>query len=195
MVGGQFSRSVVSYSLWTHGLQHARLPCPSPTPGAYSDSCHVGGHKDIKNILDANKACQWSDCDKLAKPKRKWGNRLCNTQRKSLSGHVSWKRAGRSWEWHRPAWHGTVWAEGTAGCSVATRRVTWAWRVWWGLHFPASENVLWTVRADWDRWEVCESSEKRRELIWLVLRASLWLPHHWRAARAKAEAGRPVRRQ
>ena len=23
----------------THGLQHARLPCPSPTPGAYSDSC------------------------------------------------------------------------------------------------------------------------------------------------------------
>jgi len=61
--------------------------------------------------------------------------------------------------------------------------------------FPASENVLWTVRADWDRWEVCESSEKRRELIWLVLRTSLWLPRHWRAARAKAEAGRPVRRQ
>ena len=31
----QFSRSVVSYSLQPHGLQHARLPCPSPTPGAY----------------------------------------------------------------------------------------------------------------------------------------------------------------
>ena len=26
-------------SLWPHGLQHARLPCPSPTPGAYSNSC------------------------------------------------------------------------------------------------------------------------------------------------------------
>ena len=25
--------------LWLHGLQHARLPCPSPTPGAYSNSC------------------------------------------------------------------------------------------------------------------------------------------------------------
>ena len=24
---------------WTHGLQHARLPCPSPTPGVYSNSC------------------------------------------------------------------------------------------------------------------------------------------------------------
>ena len=35
----QFSHSVVSDSLWSHGLQHARLPCPSPTPGPYSDSC------------------------------------------------------------------------------------------------------------------------------------------------------------
>ena len=35
----QFSCSVVSDSLWTHELQHTRLPCPSPTPGAYSNSC------------------------------------------------------------------------------------------------------------------------------------------------------------
>ena len=35
----QFSRSVVSDSLWPHGLQHARPPCPSPTPRVYSNSC------------------------------------------------------------------------------------------------------------------------------------------------------------
>ena len=35
----QFSCSAVSDSLWPHGLQHARLPCPSPTPGASSNSC------------------------------------------------------------------------------------------------------------------------------------------------------------
>ena len=29
----------MSDSLWPHGLQHTRLPCPSPTPGAYSSSC------------------------------------------------------------------------------------------------------------------------------------------------------------
>ena len=29
----------MSDSLWPHGLQHARSPCPSPTPGAYSNSC------------------------------------------------------------------------------------------------------------------------------------------------------------
>ena len=35
----QFSRSVVSDSLQPHGLQHTRPPCPSPTPGVYSNSC------------------------------------------------------------------------------------------------------------------------------------------------------------
>ena len=33
-----FSRSVVSDSLWPHESQHARPPCPSPTPGVHSDS-------------------------------------------------------------------------------------------------------------------------------------------------------------
>ena len=33
-----FSRSVVSDSLQPHGQQHTRLPCPSPSPGARSDS-------------------------------------------------------------------------------------------------------------------------------------------------------------
>ena len=35
----QFSHSVKSDSLCPHGLQHARLPCPSPAPGACSNSC------------------------------------------------------------------------------------------------------------------------------------------------------------
>ena len=35
----QFSRSVVSDSMWPHESQHARPPCPSPTPRVYSDSC------------------------------------------------------------------------------------------------------------------------------------------------------------
>ena len=35
----QVSCSVMLDSLWLHGLQHARLSCPSPTPGACSNSC------------------------------------------------------------------------------------------------------------------------------------------------------------
>ena len=37
----QFSCSVVSESLQPHRLQHARLPCPSPSPGAFSNSCSL----------------------------------------------------------------------------------------------------------------------------------------------------------
>ena len=35
----QFHRSVMSDSLWPHESQHARPPCPSPTPGVHSNSC------------------------------------------------------------------------------------------------------------------------------------------------------------
>jgi len=34
-----FSCSVMSNSLWLHGLQRTRLPCPSLSPGVYSNSC------------------------------------------------------------------------------------------------------------------------------------------------------------
>ena len=39
LMAAQFSCSVVSDSLQPHGLQHAKLPCSSPTPGACSNSC------------------------------------------------------------------------------------------------------------------------------------------------------------
>ena len=38
-VSVQFSRSVMSEHLRPHGLHRARPPCPSPTAGAYSNSC------------------------------------------------------------------------------------------------------------------------------------------------------------
>ena len=39
MFSVQFSGSVMSDSLWPHGLHHARPPCPLVTPGVYSNSC------------------------------------------------------------------------------------------------------------------------------------------------------------
>ena len=38
-VNYQFSHSVVSDSLWPHESQHARPPCPSPTPWVHPNSC------------------------------------------------------------------------------------------------------------------------------------------------------------
>ena len=37
----QFSHSVVSDFLWSHGMQHSRFPCPLPTPGVYTNSCPI----------------------------------------------------------------------------------------------------------------------------------------------------------
>ena len=50
----QSSHSVISDSLQPHGLQHTRLPCPSPTPGAYSNSCpsHRWCHPTISSSVD-----------------------------------------------------------------------------------------------------------------------------------------------
>ena len=39
----QFSHSVMSSSLWPHGLQHGRPPCPSPTSGACSNTRSSSG--------------------------------------------------------------------------------------------------------------------------------------------------------
>ena len=55
----QFSHSVVSSSLRPHGLQHARPPCPSPTPRVYSDSCPLSRwcHPAISSSVDPFSSC------------------------------------------------------------------------------------------------------------------------------------------
>ena len=49
----QFRHSVMSNCLWSHGLQHARPPCPSPTLGVNSNSCPMSWwcHSTISSSL------------------------------------------------------------------------------------------------------------------------------------------------
>ena len=51
----QFSHPVMSDSLWLHGLQHARPPCPSSTPGVHSNSCPLSQwcHPTISSRLQS----------------------------------------------------------------------------------------------------------------------------------------------
>ena len=58
-VAVQFSHSVVSDSLWPHRLQHTRLPCPSPTPRAYTKSCplHQWCHPTISSSVIPFSSC------------------------------------------------------------------------------------------------------------------------------------------
>ena len=55
----QFSRSVKSNSLQPHWLQHVRLPCPSSTPGACSNSCPYSGwcHPIISSSVISFSSC------------------------------------------------------------------------------------------------------------------------------------------
>ena len=58
----QSSHSVVSDPLWPHGLQHSRPPCPSPSPGARSNSCLSSQwcHPTIPSSVVPFSSCVWS---------------------------------------------------------------------------------------------------------------------------------------
>ena len=54
-----FTYSVVSNSLWPHGLQHTRLPCPSPSSGTCSNSCPLSWwcHPTISSSVTPFSSC------------------------------------------------------------------------------------------------------------------------------------------
>ena len=58
----QFNHSVMSNSLWPHGPQHARPPCPSPTPRVYSNSCPLSWwcHPTISSSVVPFSSCPQS---------------------------------------------------------------------------------------------------------------------------------------
>ena len=63
-----FSSSLMSNSLWLHGLQQARLPCPSPSPGACLNSCplsrwcHPTTSSSVVPFSSYTQSCQASGC-------------------------------------------------------------------------------------------------------------------------------------
>ena len=52
----------MSDSLWAHELQHTRPPCPSPTPGVYSNPCPLSQwcHPTISSSVDPFSSCPQS---------------------------------------------------------------------------------------------------------------------------------------
>ena len=58
----QFSRSVVSNSLWPHESQHTGPPCPSPTPGVQPNSCPSSRwcHPAISSSVNPFSSCPQS---------------------------------------------------------------------------------------------------------------------------------------
>ena len=71
----QFSRSVVSESLRPHESQHARPPCPSQTPGVYSNSCPLSRwcHPAISSSVVPFSSCPQSLPASRSFPMFAWG--------------------------------------------------------------------------------------------------------------------------
>ena len=100
----QFSRTVMSGSLWSHGLQHIRPPCPSPTPRVYSNSCPLSQwcHPAISSsvvpfcsrlqsflkvrwVYNSNKHLRWFQC-----------SLKCNNHFYEINVLFSWKPSFKS---------------------------------------------------------------------------------------------------
>ena len=73
----QFSHSVM---LWPHGLQHTRLPCASPSPGACSDSCPLsqGCHPTISPSVHFSKLQGGSTAPSISRKLDYWIKDLLN---------------------------------------------------------------------------------------------------------------------
>ena len=102
--GVQLSRSVMSGSLWSHGLQHTRPPCPSPTPRVYSNSCplsqwchpaisssvvpfcsHLQSFLKVRWFYNSNKHLRWFQC-----------SLKCNNHFYEINVLFSWKPSFKS---------------------------------------------------------------------------------------------------
>ena len=104
-VSVQFRRSVMSNSLWPHESQHARPPCPSPTPRVHSDSgpssqwCHpaisssVVPFSSCPQFLPASESFPMSPTRRMRWPKY-WSFSFSIIPSKEIPGLISLKWTG-----------------------------------------------------------------------------------------------------
>ena len=103
----QFSRSVVSDSLQPHESQHARPPCPSPTPRVHSNSCSSiqGCHPAISSSVISFSSCPQSLPASESFPRSQlfaWGGQ--STGVSALASFLSKKSQG----WSPSEWTGWI---------------------------------------------------------------------------------------
>ena len=155
----QFSHSVVSNSLRPHELQHARPPCPSPTPGVYPNSCPSSWwcHPTISSSVIPFSSCPQSLPASGSFPM----SQLFTSGGQSIGVSASasvlplntqhWSPLGWRRRWiHEILWRGSRifwWVR--CGVWVKTRNLAWA--LWWlTVSFPeirtTREESVWGLR-------------------------------------------------
>ena len=177
----QFSRSIVSNSLLSHGLQHARPPCPSPTPRVYSDSCSLSRpcyptisssvipfSSHLQSFPAAGCFPMSHSLHHIAKVLEfqlqhqsfQWNSNTLSTWCKELT------------RWKRPLWWGRLKAgregddRGWDGWIVSPTWWKWVWassKSWWSTGKPG-------MMQSWDRKE----SDMTEWLNWLTEMSFIW---------------------
>ena len=157
----QFNHSVMSDFLQPHGLQHARLSCPLPTPGVYSNSCPLSWwcHPTISSSVVPSPPA-FNLQNNIRKVKRQGeGKSLHQSPRwaKSMLGYILfverlvnfmelWKevlfqQAWMGWESRRKG--NVLWAQQGGGHSGETEHIALLWheRIHWKIFFERCWRV------------------------------------------------------
>ena len=93
----QFSRSIVSDSLQPHELQHARPPCPTPTPGVHSDSrpsswwCHPAISSSVVPFSSCPRSLPASESAFRMRWSKYWSFSFSISPSKEIPGLISFR--------------------------------------------------------------------------------------------------------
>ena len=134
----QFSRSVVSNSVPPHESQHARPPCPSPTPGVHSDSCPSGQwcHPAISSSVIPISSCPQSLPASKSFPMRQlftWGGQ--STGVSALASFLPRNTQG----WSPSEWTGWISLQ-SKGLSRVFSNITVLKRQFFGTQLSSQSN-------------------------------------------------------
>ena len=102
----QFSRSVVSDSLRPHELQHARSPCPTPTPGVHSNS-HPSSqwcHPAVSSSVVPFSSCPQSLTASESFPMSQLFLKFSLSRNKSRASYNSGNKGKIIHTWHKTNW-------------------------------------------------------------------------------------------
>jgi len=147
----QFSRSVVSDSLWPHELQHTRPPCPSPTPGVHSDSHPLSQwcHPAISSSVIPFSSCPQSLPASESFPMSQlfaWGGQ--STGVSALTSFLPKKSQG----WSPSEWTGwiSLQSKGLSRTCVVLKRVLMYCTVGLMEVSNPAKNFFWTSFKQWE---------------------------------------------
>ena len=121
----QFTCSVVSDSLQPHGLQHARPPCPSPTPGIYSNSWPLSQwcHPAISSSIVPFSSCPQSLPASGSFPVSQlfaWGGQSIGVSASALALPMNIALPMNSQDWSPLGWTGWISLQSIVAAQILT---------------------------------------------------------------------------